>query len=97
VLVLRRSSIHHHIHHPPPNTIAAKVDGKQHLLSSFLTKSKEGNGLTIEKLLSLLVYEWRSYLGRRTSPMGSPLGGVETCGNETSIALAPLTMDIDGH
>jgi hypothetical protein len=24
--------------------------------------------------------------------MGRPLGGVETCGNETSIALAPLTM-----
>lgn len=51
--------------------------------------SREGNDLTIEKLLSLLVYEWQL---SRTSPMGRPLGGVETRGNETSIALAPLTM-----
>jgi hypothetical protein len=74
---------------PPPNAIAAiEVDG-QTSPSSFLTMSKEGNDLTIEKLLSLLVYEWQL---SRMSPMGRPLGGVETCGNEASIALTPLTM-----
>ena len=41
---------------------------------------------TMEKLLSLLVYEWQL---SRTSPMGKPLGGVETHGNETSITLSP--------
>jgi hypothetical protein len=45
--------------------------------------------LTIENLLSLLIYEWQLTRG---SPMGRPLGGVETRGNETSISLLPLTM-----
>jgi len=74
---------------PPPNAIAAIVVDGQTSPCSFLTMSKEGNDLTIEKLLSLLVYEWQL---SRMSPMGRPLGGVETCGNEASIALTPLTM-----
>mmetsp|Transcript_19842 Transcript_19842/g.33557 ORF Transcript_19842/g.33557 Transcript_19842/m.33557 type:complete len:316 (-) Transcript_19842:109-1056(-) len=52
------------------------------------TESEEEE-LAMEKLLSLLVYEWQL---SRTSPMGKPIGGVETRGNETSIALTPLTM-----
>lgn len=49
--------------------------------------------LTIEKLLSILIYEWQLCRG---SPAGKPLGGVETRGNEASIALHPLTMNEHG-
>lgn len=51
--------------------------------------SKGTEELTMEKLLSLLVREWQLC---RTSPMGRPFSGVQIQGNETSIALTPLTM-----
>jgi hypothetical protein len=50
---------------------------------------KSTEQLTMEKLLSLLVREWQL---SRTSPMGKPFSGVQIQGNETSIALTPLTM-----
>lgn len=57
-----------------------------------MTDPRKGKGkqeLTIERLLSLLVYEWQL---SRTSPMGTPIGGIEMRGTETSIALKPLNM-----